>query len=349
MIRTDIASTPKWRRLSHLAVLICAAVLAACAPLEDAFRAARQTVADRGIGGTGISDDDRGIGGTGIIGTITAFGSVIVNGLEVAFNATTPLSYDATPGTADSLSVGQVVAIEAETVSGQLVAQSIAVQSAVAGPIASLSPGESSLVVLGQTVALGPNVLIDGDPLQMSDLAVGQWLTVSGLRRPDGRIIASLVERRPAEGIASLRGSVTARTSAGFMIGGQTVVVANGDNSPELGRSVFVAGRLVQTGLLAETIEVRPSVPFDGRMTRLSLEGYVSASRDGLVVDGVVITLDADAATLTAGSRVTIDAHFGASGRLEVEEIHRVEPASGDAGGDASGVPPDRGPSNMRR
>lgn len=360
MARTDIARASNWRRLARLAALICAVGLAACAPLEDAFQAARQTVADRGIGGTGISDNDGGIGGTGIIGTITAFGSVIVNGLEVEFDNTTPLSYDATPGTSDGLSIGQVVAIEAATVASQLVAQSIAVQFAVSGPISSLSSAERTLTVLGQTIALGPNALIDSNSLQASDFAVGRWVTVSGLRRPDGRIVASLVERRAAEGIASLRGTVGTRTSAGFRVGDQTVVVADGAALPEPGRSVFFAGRLTQSGLVADNIEVAPIVPFDGRMSRLSLEGYLGVSRDQLVVNGFVITLDAAAASrldetpaLTAGSRIKIDARFSGDGTLKVEEIVRVEPGPADTGNGASSNPagetPERESSLMRR
>ena len=352
MTRTDIARSPVWHRISCLVALICTVGLAACAPIANTSRGGGQTVADRGIGGTGLSGDDSGIGGTGIIGTITGFGSIIVNGLEVEFDDATPLFNDATPGTTAGLSVGQVVAIEAETVSGQLVAQSIIVQSAVSGPISSLSPNESSFTVLGQRIALGPNALIDGNPIRIQDLTVGQWLTIGGLRRPDGRIVASYIERRPAGRTASIRGTVAARTSTGFTIGGLAIVVADGLSVPEPGGSVFTSGRLVQSGLLAARIDVSPRLPFDGRMTRLSLEGFVDTSRQQLVGNGFAIALDA-ALPLTTGSRVAIDAHFGVDGGLEVEEIFRIDPAATDVDNNApSSVPGElreREPSLMRR
>ena len=42
-----------------------------------------------GLGGTGISEG--GIGGTGIVGVITGFASICVNGVEVQFDASTPV------------------------------------------------------------------------------------------------------------------------------------------------------------------------------------------------------------------------------------------------------------------
>src|SRR5262249_47773517 len=53
-------------------------------------------VSERGMGGTGISTrntvtTERGLGGTGIVGVITGFSSICINGLEVAYDATTPV------------------------------------------------------------------------------------------------------------------------------------------------------------------------------------------------------------------------------------------------------------------
>ena len=196
------------RNLARIAAMTCTVGLTACSPLENMLGAKGQSVADKRIGGTGISGDESGIGGTGIIGTITAFGSIIVNGLEVEFDSSTPLSFDNAPGTTSSLKVGQVVAVEAATESNQLIAQSIAVQSAVSGPISNLSSAENTLTVLGQSITLDEGVLTDGSPAQkFQQLVVGQWVTVSGLRKSDGIIAASLVEPRPVGGLVSIRGT----------------------------------------------------------------------------------------------------------------------------------------------
>src|ERR1700690_592414 len=88
------------------------AVMCACLPLVGS------PAADRGIGGTGApaagpAISDRGIGGTGIVGVVTGFGSVFVNGLEVAYAATTPVTVDGVPDTDAALRVGQLAAIVA--------------------------------------------------------------------------------------------------------------------------------------------------------------------------------------------------------------------------------------------
>ena len=79
--------------------------------------------ADRGIGGTGApasgpAISDRGIGGTGIVGVITGFGSVFVNGLEVAYTPTTPVTVDGVPDPDAVLRVGQLVTIVASEDNG---------------------------------------------------------------------------------------------------------------------------------------------------------------------------------------------------------------------------------------
>ena len=118
---------------------------------------------DRGIGGTGApasgpAISDRGIGGTGIVGVITGFGSVFVNGLEVAYTPTTPLTVDGVPDPDAALRVGQLATIVASDDHG-LNAVSIDVRHEVSGPVTSVSPDvvnpdTETLVVAGQTVAI---------------------------------------------------------------------------------------------------------------------------------------------------------------------------------------------------
>src|SRR3954466_4498615 len=73
--------------------------------------------AEGGIGGTGVQAEG-GIGGTGVIaggelgliGVITGFGSICVNGVEVHYDSTTPVTVNGQPGAADALALGQTVA-----------------------------------------------------------------------------------------------------------------------------------------------------------------------------------------------------------------------------------------------
>src|SRR2546422_4023925 len=66
---------------------------------ESAGNAGQDVVAGRpGIGGTGIGKDGSGgIGGTGIVGVITGFASICVNGVEVHYDASPPVSADGRP------------------------------------------------------------------------------------------------------------------------------------------------------------------------------------------------------------------------------------------------------------
>ena len=101
-----------------------------------------------GIGGTGISNNDYGIGGTGIVGTISAFGSIVVNGLHIEYSKLQPLESFLGNKTAASLAIGNVVAIEADLVEGQLVARRIIEQIALSGTVESVDLTHSKIIVL---------------------------------------------------------------------------------------------------------------------------------------------------------------------------------------------------------
>ena len=151
-------------------------------------------VSERGMGGTGISTGntlttERGVGGTGILGVITGFSSICVDGLEVAYDAATPVFIEGNPADANALRAGQVVSIEA---AGRVTPQArkISVIYQVSGPIDSLTaPGR--MQVAGQTV-----VVTSAVSPQVSFLRAGEWVNISGLQSPSGEIAASRIDRR---------------------------------------------------------------------------------------------------------------------------------------------------------
>lgn len=178
---------------------------------------------DRGIGGTGgpavgPEMSDRGIGGTGIVGVITGFGSVVVNGLEIAYSPTTPVTVDGVSDTASTLRFGQLVAIADSDDQGWH-ATAVAVRHEVSGPVTSLSdgggPGGQTLTVAGQRIAIGP------DTVGPRTVRAGEWLAVSGLRQPDGVIAASRIDLG-TRGAVLVRGP-TMPSGAGWQIGGLPV------------------------------------------------------------------------------------------------------------------------------
>src|SRR6185369_276269 len=106
-------------------------------------------ISGTGIGGTGISEG--GIGGTGIVGVITGFASICVNGVEVHYDADTPVIADGRQGQAGELAVGQVVAVSANGKGAEVAARRIAMIHVLIGPVGMVDADAGRLEVLGQT------------------------------------------------------------------------------------------------------------------------------------------------------------------------------------------------------
>ncbi len=244
-------------------------------------------VADRGIGGTGapaVQVADRGIGGTGIIGVITGFASVCVAGEEVALPDSVPARVDGQPASLDDLRAGQVVTLAATGPAGALQAQSIAVRHVVIGPVqaSGVQAGDSgTMTVAGQRVTLaqatGP--AIAAKP--------GDWVAVSGLRQPDGTILATRIDPAPP-GRVLVRGALQ-RLAGTARIGALTVVLPPGTDLPS-GFPVTVTGRLQGAVLVADSV-VRdvaadsPSRYFGPDVTSFVVESYISVIADGYFVN----------------------------------------------------------------
>ena len=281
---------------------------------------------DRGLGGTGAAPvdpsetlgQDRGIGGTGVIGTIRRFGSILVNDLRVTFPADVSVSIDGRRASPRDLRLGHVVRVLARDRGGVLETRAIVADSEVVGPMEARV--EDGLVVLGQRVVLG-------DGVALPRVRRGDVLAVSGLRRPDGAIVATLVERRRFAA-SRLNGPVTATPDGALAVGGTPVAGL----APELlGRRVALVGRLRGGAFRTQSVTVAPPVPF-AAATRLSLEAYVARAPEGLRL-GSGLDVSADAATLEAdlpadlpagAVRAVVVARPDPAGRLDVLSL-RVE------------------------
>jgi hypothetical protein len=158
-----------------------------------------------GIGGTGV--DPGGIGGTGqraqtelgVLGIITGFASICVNGIEVHFDPTTPVSLNGEPASAAALGVGQLVAVRAVGSGNQARAREIDIVDAAVGPLTGIeTPGEL-LQVQGRRIRVGTSTVLGGglSREQLAAAQIGEGMRVSGLREPDGTIVATRVEPAP--------------------------------------------------------------------------------------------------------------------------------------------------------
>jgi hypothetical protein len=257
-----------------------------------------------GIGGTGASPggDDSGIGGTGlnaqstigVVGTITGFASICVAGLEIHYDADTPVRIDGRPASVADLAVGQVVEVVAEGSLPELRARDVSVRHVVVGPVSGVDADGAILRVAGQSVELGPATqLPDATSESGADpLALGTVVQVSGMRRQDGVVVASRITPAQVDDRVQITGPVEASDAAGPSIAGTPLEVV-GDVRLTAGEEVRVAGRWTGTALRVDGAEAVPHVPFGGRVAWIDVEGFPRWSANGeLWVGGVAIAHD---------------------------------------------------------
>lgn len=259
-------------------------------------------VADRGIGGTGGPQvsrvADRGIGGTGIVGVITGFASICVNGLEVAVNPTTSVDIDGTEANVSALRVGQVVAVHAAGATDALYAQQVSVRHEVAGPVEAVEIGSDALYVAGQRVIVPNNAWGRGS------VRLGDWAKISGLRAPDGSIVATRIDPTVA-GAVRLVGPLL-QVDGRWQIGGIAMA------EPPTGRLahggfVIATGRLegrllLDAAIVPDTLATDPPAFFAGA-DRLVIEAFARSERGVLNLgDGFQVPFGAGFQRLDTGS-----------------------------------------------
>lgn len=304
-----------------------------------------------GIGGTGATANAGGIGGTGIVGTITGFASVCINGIEVHFDATTPVTINGVPGGVDQLAIGQQAAIEAAPGKSGLSARSIALLYAIVGPLERAEPALGRLRVLGQNVLLRAATLVvdtAGKQHAVTAIQSGDWIRVSGLRTASGAIMATRIERIPLQAQVSLIGDVMQLDTGGFWINGARIHVANANTLRGLsrGRQVLVAGVHESGAIQASSVRIDPALSFRPAVHRLLLEGLLAADHaagGGLRLGAVTIALDATTrymggatGALKRNQRVIVRARVADDGAVIAESVMLMrEPTATPAAGAA--------------
>ncbi|HUI20310.1 MAG TPA: DUF5666 domain-containing protein [Methylocella sp.] len=286
---------------------------------------------DQGIGGTGVApspkehEGDKGIGGTGVIGSIQRFGSIFVNDLHITYPQDVTVHIDGNDAMVNDLKLGQVVRIVAHPQGGTLTTRRIDVTSEVVGRISSVSLGH--FTVLGQTVSLA----------DLSETAsqwrIGDHVAVGGLRRPDGTIVATLVEKRSGEA-TQVAGPVVEHSDGSVMVGGLTLA---GVDRALIGRRALLDGQLINNVLevsrgITEQALLGPDV------RKLSLEAYVERNGGALRIgSGLQVTGGRAAANLPAGEarRAILTTQIGSGGQFQLESIHldqnESHPGSGNS------------------
>ncbi len=286
----------------------CLALLASTA-LAAALGRAQAAPGDQGIGGTGAAPStdgsDRGIGGTGVIGTIRKFGSIVVNDLRIAYPADAEVRIDGLPASVADLKIGQVVRVDASSRAGGLSTRTIDVASEVVGPVERI--GAKQITVLGQTVSTAA--------LKSRRFKTGETVAVSGLRRNDGTIVASLIE--PRTGAPSrVAGLVRKENDGAVKIGGLQLT---GLDPALVGRRAIVEGEHFDDRLaVARGARETALLP---NIRTLSIESYVERRGDRLSLGSGYALGEGQRLDIPAGRsvRAVLTTRVGSDGRLDLE------------------------------
>ena len=294
------------------------------------------TNSDRGLGGTGVAppdpeDSDRGIGGTGVIGTIRRFGSIVVNDLRVTFPRSVAVRIDGRPAHLRDVAVGHVVHVLARHDGARLSTRLIDVVSEASGPIDTVGP--DGLSVLGQKVVVP-------DAKLLRRWKAHAWVSVSGLRRLDGTIMASRIEKR-IPGPAQLVGVPRLELDGSAWLG----------DLPLHGFPLDLAGqRLVLTGHLADdrfvVAEARPpwTELLAAQPDRLSVEDYVALDEGEIRFgSGLPSTPDIALGEMRGETRAVVSASVTPGGHIQVLGI-RAEGHTQRSGSSSSSVNGSRSP-----
>ena len=292
---------------------------------------------------------DRGIGGTGVIGTIRRFGSIVVNDLRIAYPGDVTVLIDGEVKSAAALRLGQVVEVVAQGGPGRLATRRIEIASEVVGPIEALALPR--LTVMGQDVLV--EGLPDGAGLPVPALRPGEIVAVSGLRRLDGTIIASRIERR--RGSAMQVTGLLTRGEDGVLRVGRLVVRGTPAILPAklVGQRVRLGGRLAGGILAVKQARLALALLLDADLDYVSMEAYGERRGHDIVFgSGLQIPATGTDTALTPGGeqRFVADIRRSGDGSLAVSAARDggagpMGPGSPDGpSGPPPGPPGGRGP-----
>ncbi|WP_294540428.1 DUF5666 domain-containing protein [uncultured Rhodoblastus sp.] len=284
---------------------------------------------DNGIGGTGFSLElDNGIGGTGFVGTIRRFGSVYINGQRIAYPATAEVVIDGVKADFKQMRIGQVARLVATQDSQGWSTGQITIVHEIVGPIQNIDGRQ--IEVLGQK--------IDASALKsIGDFSPGDRVAISGLRRPDQSLVASLIQKTDV-GRDQLVGLAARQPSGGLAIG-RLPVTGIGDEFA--GRRMILRGQFADGRFVATEARAEPLVGLAG-VTRISVEAYVERRGDALsMADGVRVIGRQKALDVghSGAFRAVITGELDARGAFVAQEIRLpnraggFDPPHGGAGG----------------
>lgn len=282
--------------------------------------------AEPGLGGTGRALEP-GVGGTGsalksvngdafVYGVITGFASICVNGVEIEYENSTPVSSNGEATSVQALKVGQWVAVKATGQGREVNAKSISIEQPIGGPVTRVDAAAKTIDVMGQAVRLNPGQAMRQMP------KVGDSVAVSGFRLPDGSIQSSRIDPMSPAAPAFVKGelgnnkllNVAIDTPANLPRPASSAVKATGR---------WDGARLKVTDLrdTSDAVELKPG-------TRFHVQAFVGA--DGKTIQSAgreIPGLRADSVELkgSAGKVAVVRGNIDSAGRARVESVETLD------------------------
>jgi len=325
-----------WQSTGLASLFVAALFAAGCSSGDGAADSPDVTDGNDPVGGI-----DGGGRRVYAVGPINGFGSVIVNGVRYD-TSTATIAADGTAVDESALKPGQIVRILATGAAGSEVAETVAFDDNVEGPIGAVDLAGGRLTVLGQSVLVSSATAIDdgadGDTLDA--LSVGDVVEVSGYLGGGGQTVATRIDRsgstdfevfgRAADvdtaGFTFRINDLTVDYSQASLEGFTAGNVTGGDlvevrGSTTAAADSLTASRVIRFETVGELDLDDADVDIEGLVT-----DFVSATE--FAVSGIPVTTDAAttyedgvAADLGLDVLLEISGRFDPNGRLLADSI----------------------------
>jgi hypothetical protein len=288
-----------------------------------------------GIQGTGF----RSLATFGTVET-TVGGGLYLNGV-LYDTSHARVTVNGRAGDVSELRDGHIVAAQGSgSANGSAIADEIVLDSDVRGEVTSVDEANATFRVLGQTVQLTEQSVLDPQiqPNDIRGLHQGMWVEVSAYERSDGSFLASRVDLDLVPGQSQVRGVVQSldRLQRTLRVGDLTVDYSTARTQGAIaeGAIVIARGIQVQSGasLFASSVEVFAGVGRAGE--RGDVQGIVTAfaSSTDFELNGQPVLADAGTVyvlkghTLGADLEVRVTGYFDANGVLIAQKIQADGP-----------------------
>ena len=273
-------------------------------------------------------------------GTVTGLGDLTVNGVRFDARDASVL-IDSNPGTLADLKLGHVVSLSGRINSALPIGQAstIRMQSRIIGPVESADAANRRLLVMGQTVRLGPDTYYppDIDPTTLAGLTAGSRVRISGYSDAAGAIRATRVEAADTNSPLQVIGEVSGLNIGNLVFDINQLVVDYSSallidlpsGAPSNGMTVKVIGRLSHQLFVVEQLLSVPSLTGNYGQ-RVQLGGIITRFPSVLdfAVHDTVVTMNSattfiggDAADLQLNAEVMVDGMLVGGGKVRAERI----------------------------